>query len=148
ARSPQSAGCRPRRGPAQRGGCQRAARTKESADRSRGTAAHPGHEFDLGRGNRGDAPAASGARQHLQPSRHSGELLLELIHAASIACAFRSTPSFFCSAWKIAAKFSMLGLPFSDSIRCRLLLGLSISAAKLSNPIVALTRSRNRRRAV
>src|SRR5437016_13736144 len=42
----------------------------------------------------------------------------------------------------------MLGLPFSDNIRCRLLLGLSISAASCSNPMVALTRSRSRSRAV
>ena len=42
-------------------------------------------------------------------------------------------------------KFSVLGLPFSPSMRCRLLLGLFASAARPSNPIVALIRSRSMR---
>lgn len=42
----------------------------------------------------------------------------------------------------------MLGLPLGDNIRCKLLLGLSVSMAKCSNPTVALTRSRRIRRAV
>ena len=34
-----------------------------------------------------------------------------------------------------------IGLPVGESIRCRLLLGLAVSAASCSNPSVALTRS-------
>src|SRR6266851_10294140 len=48
----------------------------------------------------------------------------------------------------MAARLSMLGLPFLDSIRCRLLLGFAVSAAKASNPTVAFTRSRRIRRAI
>src|SRR5450759_3943347 len=43
---------------------------------------------------------------------------------------------------------SMLGFPLGESIRCRLLLGVSVTSASCSNPMVALTRSRRMRRAV
>ena len=42
----------------------------------------------------------------------------------------------------------MLGLPVGDSILCKLLLGLAVTVASCSNPIVAFTRSRNIKRAV
>src|SRR6266851_4887850 len=42
----------------------------------------------------------------------------------------------------------MLGLPFSESMRCRLLAGIAVAAASPSNPTVAFTRSRRMRRAV
>src|SRR5436305_1955678 len=46
------------------------------------------------------------------------------------------------------ARLSILGLPFSDSIRWRLLLGRLVSAANASNPTDAFTRSRRISRAV
>ena len=46
------------------------------------------------------------------------------------------------SAWKMAARLPMLGLPAGESMRCRLLLGLAVSVARCSKPMVALTRSR------
>jgi hypothetical protein len=49
---------------------------------------------------------------------------------------------------KIAAKLSMLGLPVGDNMRCKLLLGLRVSVASCSKPMVAFTRSRKIRRAV
>ena len=52
------------------------------------------------------------------------------------------------TALKIAAKLSILGLPFDESMRCRLLLGTSVSFDSCSNPNVALTRSRRITRAV
>jgi hypothetical protein len=42
----------------------------------------------------------------------------------------------------IVARLSMLGLPFSESMRCRLLAGLPVATASPSEPTVALTRSR------
>jgi hypothetical protein len=34
----------------------------------------------------------------------------------------------------MAARLSMLGLPFGESIRCRLLLGMDVTVAKCSKP--------------
>src|SRR5579872_5035658 len=48
---------------------------------------------------------------------------------------------------KIAARLSMLGLPLSDSILWRLLLGVFVSTASASKPTDAFTRSRKIRRA-
>lgn len=42
----------------------------------------------------------------------------------------------------------MVGFPFADGIRCKLLLGLDVIAASFSKPIVPLTKSRRIRRAV
>src|SRR5713226_1012935 len=48
----------------------------------------------------------------------------------------------------MAARLSMLGFPFWESMRCRLFAGLAVSRARPSNPNVALTRSRSRSLAV
>lgn len=61
--------------------------------------------------------------------------------------ASKMTPSRLRTALKMAARLSMLGLPFSASIRCRLLLGRLVSVASSSKPIEALTRSRRISRA-
>ena len=68
-------------------------------------------------------------------------------YAASTTRTSKLTFSEPLTAAKIAARLSMLGLPFEDSIRCRLLLGLCVSSARCSKPTVALTRSRKIRRA-
>ena len=68
-------------------------------------------------------------------------------HTAPMTRTSKVTFSQSLMAEKIAAKLSMLGLPFGDSMRCKLLLGLWVSSARCSNPTVALTRSRRMRRA-
>ena len=68
-------------------------------------------------------------------------------HAAFTACARIFTPRRLRTTPKIAARLSMLGLPRSDSIRWRLLLGVLVSTASASNPTEAFTRSRKIRRA-
>ena len=50
-------------------------------------------------------------------------------------------------AWNMDARLSIFGFPFGESIRCRLLLGLFVTAASSSNPTVAFTRSRKITRA-
>ena len=69
-------------------------------------------------------------------------------YAISTARTSSSTPSCARTAPNIAARLSMLGLPLSDNMRCKLLLGLSVSSAKRSKPRVAFTKSRRIRRAV
>src|SRR5207302_4455056 len=44
---------------------------------------------------------------------------------------------------RIAVKFSSVGLPSSDSMRCRLFAGLPTSIASASKPMVALTSRRS-----
>lgn len=59
-------------------------------------------------------------------------------------CTFK----FLLIAEKIAAMLSILGLPRSDSMRCKLLDGVPIARESPSKPIVALTSSRSIMRAV
>ena len=70
------------------------------------------------------------------------------VNQAATECASKFTLSRARMARKIAARLSMLGLPAGDNMRCRLLLGLDVSAETCSKPIVALIRSRRIRRAV
>src|SRR5689334_21475005 len=56
--------------------------------------------------------------------------MVSVSHAASTAWASRSTPSFFRIARKMSARLSMLGFPFAESMRCKLLAGFAVSAAK------------------
>jgi hypothetical protein len=70
-----------------------------------------------------------------------------LPQAALTVCARMSTPRRLRTTPKMAARLSMLGLPRSDSIRCRLLLGVFVSAARASNPTDAFIRSRSTKRA-
>src|SRR3989441_628878 len=60
--------------------------------------------------------------------------------ALAVTCSL--TRVFFCRAFTMPKKFSVLGLPCGASIRCTLLLGFLISAANSSTPTVSLTRSR------
>ena len=57
---------------------------------------------------------------------------------AALAVTRSFTRVYFCNALTMPKKFSVFGLPRGASIRCRLLLGLLISAASPSNPMVAL----------
>jgi|GEM_PF-6561706 len=43
----------------------------------------------------------------------------------------------------MTVKLSIVGLPFADNIRWRLLLGLEVSMASSSKPTIALTSSRS-----
>jgi hypothetical protein len=80
-------------------------------------------------------------RSSCKPPRKVGSVP-QRSHPALTACASRLTPSFSRTVRRMAARLSMLGFPFSLSMRCKLFAGLAVAAASPSNPTVALTRSR------
>jgi len=83
-----------------------------------------------GEGDSSNRPTGVGRCRKVGPSQ------------AVTICVRTSTLSARLMAAKTAEMLLMVGLPDFDSIRCRLLAGLSISPASASKPTVALTRSR------